>query len=161
MTEKNRNIVIIVLAILALVLVGLKLEWFGGKLDEKYQKEERVGDTVFKYVKLDSQEVASVLPKGMPQNVPVETKIILESYDSQADRSDSLQSAFSYISKLNLEDNYKKYKEYMEKNQYTLKETKVDEKTWYLFGQTEAGELSVVISNATGATRVQLSYLAR
>lgn len=153
--RNKKTIIILAVVVLLVALLAGKYLWLS-------QKTERVGDTVYKRVDLNKS--TSKLPEGLPEGLPVETDMVEESYSSQRDGKGAELIAYTYLSTKSPREVYDEYHSYIVSNAYRITSqsvgTEMDE-VLALEGTKDGNDLSIVIADAGGAARVQISYLRR
>jgi|SRR3989344_76235 len=102
------------------------------------------------------------VPKGFPQDIPMEKGGILESAISNYPDQNARQLSVSYISSKTVTQKYAEYKNYMVSSGYEIKEGgSVSSSVRAIFGTKSDVNFSVAISSSGGSTLVQLSYLLK
>ena len=100
-------------------------------------------------------------PRGFPQEIPFEQKGLVESAITYFPDQGAQQFSLSYNSSKSVATKYTEYKKYMQKAGYSITEGKSTTSTKSIYGVKAEANLSVVISNVSGKTLVQLSYLLK
>jgi len=100
------------------------------------------------------------LPTGFPQDLPVE-KPLIESATTKYPDQNARQLSVSYQSKKQMAEKYAEYKEYLNKEGFSVTEGEANSGVRGLFGTKPEVNVSVVISSSRGETLVQISYLEK
>lgn len=101
------------------------------------------------------------IPAGLPQDIPLDTATLTESYTMDYKDMGVTQSSVSYTSTKSLADLYKTYTDYLTKNKYSIKGGASTNTVKSLYGFTEKADLSIVLSTQNKQSLVQISYVAR
>ena len=100
-------------------------------------------------------------PRGFPQEIPFEQKGLIESAITHFPEQGAQQFSLSYNRSKSVATKYAEYKKYMQKASYKITEGNSNTSTKAIYGVKADANLSVVISNVSGKTLVQLSYLLK
>ena len=98
------------------------------------------------------------VPVGFPLGFPIETENVTESYTQDYVERGVTLYGFTYTSIKTPADVLASYKAYLEKNEATIEEEKLDPKASYLKATLVGGELLVTASAQGEGTTVQVVY---
>lgn len=101
------------------------------------------------------------LPRGFPQDIPIEDSEIVESSTTYYPAQNADQLSVSYRSTKTIWQKYAEYKDYMNQAGYSLTEGDSNAPVRTISGSKENISLSVIVSSVEGGTLVQLSYLLK
>ena len=142
---------------LILVLVGslfillLVQGWLNKKIVDK-KVSVKYADTE------NAKTLAEKLPQGFHPEIPVEDTYFTESYSTYYSDSGIRLSHVSYGSEKSVEENYKKFLDYMAKNSFDFGESGKDKANNSLYGARGGQTLSVVVRSAGEGSVVQITY---
>ena len=104
---------------------------------------------------------ANKLPAGMPSFVPVETGDITESYSMTYPDREVVLYTVGYLSSRTISQKYDEYIKFMKDNSYQINQSGLDAKIATLYSSKDGDDFSVVFSQKSGKTYVQVNYLER
>jgi hypothetical protein len=104
----------------------------------------------------------SKVPAGLPNDIPIETANVTESYTAIYPDKGFTQYTISFITSRTVALTLSDYSSYMKKAGYTMMANIGSNKVHnYLYGTKNNNDLSVVVNLSNGKTVVQLAYLKR
>jgi len=156
-----KKILILVLIIAALV-VGAYLiaNQFGSKIDSP-QGSAADGVKIEQVDLVNTLTPQERLPKGFPSDVPVETASVTQSFSADYNERNVKQSSLTYLSEKSFDEKYQEYKTFMDRNDYTYKESGPNLTVRALSGKKNNADLVVVVSDKGDKVQVQISYVER
>src|SRR3989344_4707394 len=160
--SQSSNTKVILAAVIILVVLGVGYVWFGNRVPGGVgQESSGNGDQETMVVVENTPMVNGILdvPKGFPQDIPVETSGILESSTTHYPEQNAQQWSVSYQSSKTVAQKYTEYKTYLTQAGYNLTEGDINSPVRTIFATKGGTNLSVAISSAEGGALVQLSYL--
>src|SRR5687768_9284309 len=107
MPLKNK-ILIVVVSIIAIIAIIIAAKYFlPGQ--NKFQSEKKIDSATYSYLDLNQKSDRSKVPSDIPNNLPIETELIVESYVSREEGKPAVLSTFIYISKKPFAEIYASY----------------------------------------------------
>ncbi len=106
----------------------------------------------------EAQTPESKLPEGFPSVIPIELANITESYSARYPDRGLTQYTVSFTSFVSANDKYVEYEQYMRSEGYSVVSNAAN---FSLYGRKENDDLSVVIGENNGETKVSLTFIDR
>ncbi len=153
--DKKRNIVVLIVVAIALVLISYLI--MNLPVFESGQKDVVVNWTEDP----NSLEGNDKLPAGFPEDIPVDTSEIEESYFAEYKERGITQYAVSYWSNESVSEVFSKYELFVASGNYVVESSEDLLGGKDIYAIRDGDDLSVKISTTNGRTFVQISYIKR
>lgn len=151
-----------------LVVIILLSAWFWISTQPKTtttKTDIRTSDGNVTSVEVTKTDIAggstSNLPAGFPNNIPVETNNLTESFRAAYKSRNIVQYSVSYTSARSRDALWDTYSEFFNSSGYTVDKTGTSRSLGQLSAALDNDSISVVISGHNGLSLVQINYVER
>jgi len=159
--SSNESKVVIPALLLVLVLVAL---YFGMNTIKSPSLEITTSTNSTKNIEVSKNMAAastSVLPEGLPSDIPLEKNHLTESYKALYKDSGVIAYTVSYTSKRSKADLWKMYSDFLTSSGYKIDKEVTNMNLGQISGSKGRDTLMVVVSSHDQVSIVQLNFIVR
>jgi len=161
MVPGKSNQKVVILIFLFVLLLGIFYFLLGTGKNKQSTQQKTLESINFTNIDLTKVEGADKIPKGMPQDLPLEINNVVESYTADYPVRGVVRANLTYTTERSVGDVYSEALLYMKNANYIFTDDGQNEENGYLSGTKNRSTLTFVVDSRDNKTFVQITYLDR